>query len=210
MSGAVDVRFLAKAERADLADLLESLTPEQWSTPSLCDGWSVRDVVAHVYSYEGLGIGGLVARFVTGGLLPDRVNAAGVAKLANQPVEALAGLARDHLEPQGLTSLFGGRIALTDGLIHHQDIRRPLNLPRKIPPDRLRPALDFALTAPTLRARKRVRGLRLVATDLDWEAGTGKAVEGPAEALLLAIAGRPIVISELAGPGQPILAARLS
>ena len=55
-----------------------------------------------------------------------------------------------------------------------------------------------------------MRGLRLVTTDLDWEAGTGKAVEGPAEALLLAIAGRPIVISELAGPGQSTLAARLS
>jgi hypothetical protein len=69
--------------------------------------------------------------------------------------------------------------------------------------------LQFARTAPTIGAKKRIRGLTLTATDLDWTTGTGPAVEGPAEALLMAIAGRRGVVQELSGPGQPTLADRI-
>ncbi|MGH3778885.1 MAG: maleylpyruvate isomerase family mycothiol-dependent enzyme [Pseudonocardiaceae bacterium] len=206
----MDVMSLARAERADLADLLTTLTPAQWEAPSLCAGWRVRDVVAHMFSYDELGIGGLIGRFVRGGLRPDRVNAVGVAAYDDRGTDDLVRLVRDHLRPRGLTAGFGGRIALTDGLIHHQDIRRPLGLPRDIPAERLRTALQFALTAPTIGAAKRIRGLTLSATDLDWTAGTGLAVEGPAEALLMVIAGRHGIIEELAGPGRPTLADRLA
>ena len=34
------------AARAELADLFDTLTPQQWETPSLCAGWTVRDIVA--------------------------------------------------------------------------------------------------------------------------------------------------------------------
>ncbi|MBW0088972.1 maleylpyruvate isomerase family mycothiol-dependent enzyme [Pseudonocardia sp. KRD-184] len=200
---------LAREERADLADLLASLTPAQWDAPSLCAGWRVRDVVAHMFSYEELSPVGLVMRFVRGGILPGRVNGAGVAAYAGHSPADLLALVRDHQQPRGLTAGFGGRIALTDGVIHHQDVRRPLGLPREIPADRLRVALDFARTAPTIGAAKRVRGLTLAATDLDWSAGTGPVVEGPAESLLMAIAGRRGAARELTGPGRPVLAARL-
>jgi hypothetical protein len=69
--------------------------------------------------------------------------------------------------------------------------------------------LKFARTAPTIGASKRIRGLTLVATDLDWSAGKGPAVEGPAESLLMAIAGRRGTAQGLTGPGQPTLAARI-
>jgi uncharacterized protein (TIGR03083 family) len=205
-----DAASLARDERSDLADLLATLTPEQWHAPSLCEGWRVRDVVAHVFSYEGLGLPALIARFVSGGLDPDRINAAGIADDTTRTTDDLLQRARDHLEPSGLTAMFGGRIALTDALIHHQDIRRALGMPRDIPPERLRCALDFAPTAPPLRARKRVRGLELVATDIGWRRGVGAVVEGPAEALLMAIAGRASVLDELSGPGMPTLAPRMA
>ncbi len=204
----VDAMSLAGDERADLADLLATLTPDQWDAPSLCAGWRVRDVVAHMFSYEELGVGGLVGRFVRSGLLPDRVNAAGVAAYADRSPDDLVTLVHAHLLPHGLTAGFGGRIALTDGLIHHQDIRRPLGLPRDIAAERLLVALPFACTAPTIGARRRIRGLRLVATDLDWSTGSGPAVEGPAEALLMAIAGRRVA-GELSGPGRPTLDQRI-
>lgn len=209
MTAAVDAMSLAHAERADLADLLASLTPTQWDAPSLCARWRVRDVVAHMFSYEELGIAGLVGRFLRGGVLPDRVNAVGVTAYADRSTDDLVALVKDHLQPRGLTAGFGGRIALTDGLIHHQDIRRPLGLPRDIPADRMLTVLNFARTAPPLRAAKRIRGLTLVATDLDWSAGSGPAVEGPAESLLMAIAGRRGPAAELTGPGQPTLAGRI-
>ena len=213
MSGAVasepDTMRLAHDERADFADFLATLTPEQWDGPTLCTKWRVRDVVAHVISYEELSKAGLVARILRGRLAPDRVNAVGVRDYAARSPDELVALLRDHLVPRGLTAGFGGRIALVDGLIHHQDIRRALDQPRTIPIERMRVALDFGHTAPTIHARSRTRGLRLVATDIGWSAGDGPAVEGPAEPLLMAIAGRPTT-HELSGSGLPTLASRIS
>jgi uncharacterized protein (TIGR03083 family) len=204
-----DVMGLARAERADLADFLATLSPAEWDAPSLCAGWRVRDVVAHMFSYEELSAVGLVVRFIRGGVLPDRVNAAGVAAYADRSPGELLALVRRHQQPRGLTAGFGGRIALTDGVIHHQDIRRPLGRSRDIPAERMLAALDFARTAPTIGAAKRVRGLTLAATDLDWTAGSGPVVEGPAESLLMAIAGRRGVAGDLTGPGRPTIAGRL-
>lgn len=196
--------------RAERADLLATFTPARWEAPSRCAGWRVRDVVAHMSSYEELGLRGLVGRFVAGGLRPDRVNAVGVAAHADHGPGELLALVREHRRPRGLAAGFGGRIALTDGVIHHQDIRRPLGLPRDISAERLLAALDFTHTAPTIGASKRIRGLTLVATDLAWTAGRGPAVEGPAESLLMVIAGRRGIAEELAGPGLPTLDGRIA
>lgn len=204
-----DLRPLARAERADLAEFLASLEPRQWEAPSLCEGWGVRDVVAHMLSYEELSARGLLGRLTDGRFLPDRVNAVGLAEYGTRGPDELLTLLRDHLEPRGLPSAFGCRIALTDALIHHQDIRRPLGMPRQIPAERLLPALRLALTAPVIRGFWRVRGVRLVATDLDWCYGKGPEASGTAEALLMTIAGRRGVVGELSGPGQPRLAERI-
>jgi uncharacterized protein (TIGR03083 family) len=201
---------LARAERADLAELLATLTPAQWDTPTLCGAWRVRDVVAHMFSYEDLSLVGAVGLFLKGGLRLDRVNEIGVAAYADRSTDDLLARVKNHLEPSGLTTNFGGRIALTDCLIHHQDIRRPLGLAREIPAERMLVVLEFARTAPPLRAAKRIRGLTLVATDLGWRSGTGPVVEGLSEPLLLAMAGRPLAVGELTGPGQTILAERLN
>jgi uncharacterized protein (TIGR03083 family) len=130
------------------------------------------------------------------------INAVSVDEYRRRGPEELLTLLRDHLEPQGLTAGFGGVIGLVDGLIHHQDIRRPLGLPREIPPERLLPTLQAALTAPLIRGFWRVRGLRLVATDLEWSTGKGPEVRGPAESLLMAMAGRRGVVGELSGPAS--------
>ena len=61
-------------------------------------------------------------------------------------------------------------IALLYVMVHQQDIRRPLGLPRGIPADRLRAALNFARVAPPIGTPWRLRGLRLIATDLDPKA----------------------------------------
>jgi uncharacterized protein (TIGR03083 family) len=201
---------MAMAERADIAELLGSLTPQQWQARTLCQEWRVRDVVAHMFSYEELSTLGLIGRFVKGPFTRGGANAVALADYANRTPEQLLALVRAHQRPCGLTAGFGGRIALTDGTIHHQDIRRPLGRPRQIPTERLITVLEFAKTAPTIGAKKRIRGLTLTATDLDWTTGQGPEVTGPGESLLMALAGRRGITSELSGPGRPELARRNS
>jgi len=200
---------MAHDEREEFASFLDALTPEQWGNPTLCELWTVRDVAIHTVSYDELNTGGLIARFVKGRLSVDRINAIGVADYADRSAQEITALIRAHAEPHGLTGGFGGRIALTDGMIHQQDIRRSLGLPRAIDPQRLRTALDFARFAPTIRGAWRARGVRLVATDLDWSYGKGPEVRGSGEALLTAMAGRRAALDDLDGPGKAKLAAHI-
>jgi uncharacterized protein (TIGR03083 family) len=199
----------ARAEREDLLELLEQLAPEDWQAPSLCAGWTVHDVVAHVLSYDELGPRQLASRFARGLFLVDRVNAVGLSEYAPRSPAELVELLRGHLTPAGLPAGMGGAIALTDGLVHQQDIRRPLGRPRTIPADRLVPALRTAMFGPVLRGVLRVRDVRLVATDIDWTFGRGPEVHGTGEALLMAVAGRAAVADELTGPGRDRVVRRL-
>lgn len=197
---------MAQQEREDLAAFLEQLTPQEWDSPTLCEQWRVRDVAAHAISYDELTLMQTVRRFLKGRLQVDRTNALGVADYADRSPEAITALVHKYAQPRGLATGFGGLIALTDNMIHQQDIRRALGLPRTIPPDRLRAALDFARYAPLIRGAWRARGVRLVATDLDWSHGRGPEVRGTGEALLVAMAGRRDALKDLTGPGKEKLA----
>ena len=207
---AVDEKSLmemAREERSDLAEFLSTLTPEDWQAPSLCDGWTVKDVVAHVISYEDLNAIGLIKRFAKGRIV--RANEVGVEEFATMSADELLAFLNSHLQPRGLTAGFGGMIALVDGTIHHQDIRRALGRPRAIPSYRLERILPLVPTNPRLGAGKRIRGLSLQATDVDWAHGSGPVVTGSGEALLMAMSGRRAALDDLTGPGQAILAGRL-
>ena len=206
----VDLRGLATAERRDLADYLDTLTEEQWEEPSLCPGWAVRDVVGHLPSYDELGWPAVVALFARSRFSLARCNQVGVERSRRLSTQQLVARLRAHAAPRGITAMFGGAIALTDGVIHHQDIRRALGHPRTVPEERLVAALDFAPRARALPAPEIARGLRLVATDVDWAHGAGPEVEGPGEALLVALAGRRQGLAGLEGPGLATLADRVA
>lgn len=200
-----DAVEMATAERTELADLLATLTPQQWHAPSLCQGWRVRDVVAHVISFD-VGPLDMLRRAARGRLV--HINQAGVDELAPLETDQLLDRLRARRRPRRLAALLGGRLALLDVTIHSQDIRRPLGLPREIPADRLRLVLSLSVRSPELPAWHNVRGLSLVASDPNWSHGSGPEVTGPAEAMLMAITGRSSAVGELSGPGQPLLAAR--
>ncbi|MDQ1635122.1 MAG: hypothetical protein QOJ32_1931 [Frankiaceae bacterium] len=205
----MDLHRLALEERLEFADLLQALRPAEWDAESLCVGWQVRDVVAHVISYDELDVRSVGKELLAARFSPDRLNGIRLQRFANLPPDELLAAFRARTEPRGLPAGFGGAIGLTDALIHQQDVRRPLGLPRKIPPERLRAALWTAYTAPVVRGFWHTRGLRMVATDVDWSFGLGPEVRGPGEAVLMAVAGRRGVAGELSGPGQPRLTARL-
>ena len=75
-------------QRLATADLLEALTDEQWNHPSLCDGWTVRHVAAHLTMQQM----GLRAAMLTGirhpGGLNRMIRTAALSR-ADAPVEQL-------------------------------------------------------------------------------------------------------------------------
>ena len=193
----MDATQLVAAERADLAALLRTLRDEEWLTPSLCDGWLVRDVVGHLTVNGSASPLDVLGTAIRSGLSGDRTNSALAARARAWSTAELIDrfLA---VRATGITNRTP-RLALADMVVHHQDIRRPLNRPREIPLDRLRAVLDNP--NPGSRPKRRMRGLRFVASDVDWSTGGGPEVLGTGEAIMLAIAGRSVALDELTGAG---------
>ena len=199
---------MATEERGELAEFLATLTPEQWEAASLCEGWRVRDVVAHVLSFDDVTLVGMLRRAVHARFVD--VNQVGVEELASLDTAELLDRLKARLRPEGLARTFRGRLALLDATIHHQDIRRPLGKRREIPAERLRCVLHDAVLSPELPGWRLARGVCLRPTDIEWSHGSGPEVIGPAEAVLMAVTGRASAISELNGAGVTVLAARLA
>ncbi|NKY89491.1 maleylpyruvate isomerase family mycothiol-dependent enzyme [Nocardia veterana] len=189
-------------ERADLIALLRDLSEEEWEAPSLCAGWRVRDVVGHLL-YDEISLPGYARFALRHRLNTDRVNNRLVDRVRNLTTAEL--LARFENSGQRITGAWP-RLGLADILVHHQDIRRPLGRPREIPADRLIAVLRHP--DPFAAPRKYTRGLRFVATDVEWSAGSGPEVRGPGEALALAVVGRAVVLDELTGAGVATLRRR--
>jgi uncharacterized protein (TIGR03083 family) len=132
---------------------------------------------------------------------------------AHTPAEIQAVLDDIHTNnvKKGIAKVIKPTEGLVDHVIHHQDIRRPLGLPREMPADRLVAALDVIPgLAGFVGAKKRVAGLHLHATDVAWSHGEGPEVRGTGEAILLTASGRAVALDELDGDGVGILRERLA
>lgn len=114
----MELLALAVEERTDFLGLLASLRQDQWDAPTLSGRWSVREVVAHVLSFEDLGWPALVRLFLRSGVRFERVNELALARFTEATGAQLVDRMRTYLEPRGLTAGFGGGIALADGMIH--------------------------------------------------------------------------------------------
>lgn len=189
-------------ERAALADLLDGLSPQQWEHPSLCESWTVRDVAAHVISSPQAGVREVLVAMVRAGGNFDRAMRDEARRAAQRPVAQIVG---DYRRLQGSRRRPPGTSVvdpLLDVLVHSQDIALPLGLERPMPPAAARIAADRVWRFPfPFRARRRLAGLHLRATDVAWEAGSGALVEGPVEALLLLLTGRTAGLPRLHGDG---------
>ncbi|MGW4632476.1 maleylpyruvate isomerase family mycothiol-dependent enzyme [Nocardia sp. NPDC004415] len=179
-----------RAERLDLADFLEELTPEEWSRDSLCADWSVREVAAHLTTADTLGA--TLAGLVRARGDWDRMNAdAAVARAARHTPRELVAQLRAFAESPRRSPGAAPIDPLADIIVHGQDIARPLGRTRTAPTDQVLACLDHIVASRFYGARKRLRGLRLTATDADWTYGTGpERVEAPALDLLLLATGR--------------------
>jgi uncharacterized protein (TIGR03083 family) len=216
-------------ERRELVLLCSRLTPEEWETPSLCEGWKVRDVVAHIIGTEHDR-----ATYLTAGF--DQANQKIVEKYRSLPTNILTTRLAEVANP-GLVAQAVPHIILFDNWVHQQDIRWVVgpHRQREQDPERLKIILDWLvtpmdankgagaispgprwvlaglsklfsrLTGPKPEPEKEETGLQFVATDLDWRTGKGALVSGPAEAIIMALAKRPAALKRLEGPGVAIL-----
>ena len=198
-----DLQHRITTEFLALGDTLSSATDVQWDTPSLCEGWRIREVVAHLsmparYS-QGEFMAELRACGFDFGLLSNTI----AARDATLPsTELLANLNAEILHrwtPPG-----GGQLgALNHVVIHSLDATLPLAAPNHVDRETIRIVLD-ALTIGGVHAHfgTTIDGRRLEATDMDWAHGTGRFVRGPAHELALALCGRTLTSSHL--EGQPL------
>ncbi|MFE9204520.1 maleylpyruvate isomerase family mycothiol-dependent enzyme [Micromonospora sp. NPDC007230] len=201
------LRAAVAAERRELADLLAALPAERWDSLTLCDGWRVREVVAHLTmpfrtSLRRILIDLMKAR----GSFDRMADRAARRDAAGMPTERLIAALRDNIDHPWTPPGGGVAGALSHDVIHGLDITVGLGLPRSIPPDRV------ALVLAGMRPRNiayfgtDLTGVSLQATDLDWVYGSGAPLRGLAQDLLLVICGRRLPPGHL--DGEP--AARFS
>ena len=204
---------LATANRLMAGDLFGSLTEDEWRTPSLCEGWTVREVLAHLVPPEGGHSPVRLLREVVRhrGDLHRMVDVT-ARRDARRPVAEPVRELRDRAATPLSAPVVGAHGPLADTAIHLRDAARPLGRDVGPEPAGWAPVLDFMVSgrrAGGFVPRGRLRGLRLVATDQEWASGEGEEVRGTSEALALAASGRPVVLPELTGPGVDALAERL-
>jgi uncharacterized protein (TIGR03083 family) len=199
-------------ERCRIADLIDSLDEAQLATPSLCAGWAVKTVAAHLVSML---IDGppAIARLAVRYMNPDRA----IDELARRrarlpPAEITANLRRLADHRYWSPPPRGDRGPLADVFVHSGDIRIPLGLPFEPDPHLVVEALDrLTLSTPTgLAPVSRLRGICLHATDVDRRWRKGEEVRGPIAALLMAAGGRTALLDALDVPGLPLLRQRIS
>ncbi|MFI2765114.1 maleylpyruvate isomerase family mycothiol-dependent enzyme [Streptomyces echinatus] len=189
------------AERRELADLFDALRADDWHAPSLCTGWTVREVVAHMSMGFRLSLPTVLSELLKarGSLhrMTDRVARRDAA--AHTTVQ-LSAFLRDHAHHPWTPPVGGLPAALGHDVVHGLDVTDALGLGRSVPDDRLRILLDAIQPRGLKFFGVDLTGIRLCAEDTDWSYGSGAdPVYGAAQDLLLLAFGRRLPPGRLRG-----------
>ncbi len=209
-----DVWAAIDLQRRRTADLLAGLSEGQWARPSLCEGWAVRDVAAHLTLQQMGPVAALGSALRHPGGL-NRVIREAARDRARRPADRLVAGVRASVGSRrpnvGMTNLE----TLIDILVHGQDIAVPLGLELEMPPEAAAAAAERVRASGGTRKAQVFRhlpleGFRLSATDVSWAAGEGPEIRGPIAALLLLLTGRRAGLDRLTGDGAELLRRRLA
>lgn len=193
------------AERKALAADLRGVDDSRWSTPSWCDQWSVRDVLAHMTATARKTAGGFLGGLIGSGFSFEKMVAKDIEReLGGSPAATLAnfesvGSATTH--PPGPIDTWLG-----ETLVHAEDVRRPLGLQHEYPTEAAVRVADFYKGSNLIiGAKRRISGVRLSATDTEWSTGSGPDVMGPIMSLVMVMTGRRQALEDLSGEGVAVL-----
>ena len=203
-----DIWPVVHAERKTLASDLADLPEDQWSTPSLCTEWTVRDVLAHMTATAKITPMSFFPKLVGSGFSFGRLQSKDIAsERGTSPQDTLAGfesvLTSEKRPPGPPATMLG------ETILHSEDIRRALGIEHTYPIEAVVQVADFYKGSNLiLGTKRRITGLSLRATDADWSHGSGPDVTGPITALLLAMTGRKAALDSLSGEGVATLRSR--
>lgn len=204
----MDIWAVIRTERKAMAADLKFLDDRQWSRPSLCSEWTVRDVVAHMTATAKITPVAFFPKLLTSGFSLSRMQAKDIsiergASYADTLARFEAVEASVKHPPGPADTMLG------ETIVHAEDIRRPLGIHRDYPAEAmLRVANFFKNSNLIIGAKRRIAGLSLRATDTNWSHGSGPEVSGPLLALVMAMTGRKTATSQLSGEGVTTLQAR--
>lgn len=208
------------SQRLRTADLLASLSPEQWDHQSLCDGWTVRHVAAHLTTQQD-GLGTTLAFMARNprllrNLEPNAAGRATAILLAEQlSTDEIVAKIRAMVGSRRHIPIVSPLESLTDAIVHGQDIAVPLEIELTMDPVGSEMAAGRIWDNRGTWLARMLRdlpldGYRFVATDVDWERGEGPEVRGPIGQLLLLLCGRPVALPHLEGSGADQLRTRVA
>jgi uncharacterized protein (TIGR03083 family) len=205
-----EIWAMVRPEREALAADLQGLDEAAWETPSLCPGWTVRVVLAHMTALARMTPAAFFRKLVASGFSPSRLQARDIALekggSAEETLTRFRSIAANRNRLPGQD-----RTLLGETLLHAEDIRRPLGIAHEYAADALVTVADHYKASNLIAGTKRrIAGLCLQATDVGWSAGSGPVVSGPMLSLLLAMAGRQAGIDDLEGAGVETLRSRLT
>ncbi len=187
-----DVQIWVAPTYTALADLLESSDDSVWDMPSLCEGWQVRHVVAHVtmparMTQEQFGADMAAA----GGDFTTFSNTVAARDGALPEADLLAQLRSEQLHswqpPRG-----GAAGALNHAVIHSLDITVALDRPSVSPAEALAAVLGQLTAAEGSVFGLDLTDVRLEATDVSWSWGTGRAIQADSGSLVSLLGGRTL------------------
>lgn len=195
-----------------IADTVTELEPGQWNAATLCRGWDVRTLVAHLCQPMLVGFNRMALTAIGRRGNIDAAIDATARRLARRPPEELVAVLREHAGDPIAPPKVGPYGPFVDACVHLRDMARPLGLDADATTDDWIAVLDHLMSptvSPYLIPKGRIEGIRFRATDAPWAGGAGAELDGPLEALALAATGRRVACADLAGPGLKLLQWRL-
>lgn len=199
----MDIKAEIAAERRELAAVLDGLSAAQWQAPTLCAGWRVRELAAHMSMGFRYSLPRTLAELLrSGGHLHRMTDRCARRDAAAASTGALAGFLRDHATHPWTPPVGGPAAALGHDVVHGLDLTVPLGLGRQVPAARIRFLLEQVTPKTTRFFGADLAGVQLRADDLDWSLGTGAPLHGTAQDLLLVAYGRKLPRGRLQGEPQ--------
>lgn len=201
-----DTWSIVHGERRALIEDLSPVLPERGNTPSLCDGWTIHDVLAHLVDDAKTTKASFVRTLVMAGFNFDRLNQKGVDRERRDSLaKTLEAFSLVSSRTTGAPAPLASR--LVEIIVHGEDIRRPLGISHTYPTSAVIKAIEYQLaTSGSMGGSKdRAVGLHIIATDTGWSHGAGEPVQGQAIDLLMALTGRLVPTGSLNGGGATIL-----